>query len=272
MSIITISRGTMSGGKMLAEKLAEHLGYRCVSREILVKAACDYGVPESKLIETIQKSPSIFQKLSFERDRYLAYIQASLCEYAKDDNLIYHGHAGHFLLEGVSHVLRVRLVADIPYRIKATMEQFKQTENEAAKYIERVDKERVRWTDFLYGKDWRSPELYDLVLNLERTDLGFVCEMVAHAVKQTQFQVTPESVKAMSDLLLASRLRAILAGIPNLRLDYLSVEADGDAVVIRGKVKSQDFLDAVLAAAKRVPEARTVKSELQVDYRSYGVE
>ena len=27
MSIITISRGTFSGGKAVAEKLAEHLGY-----------------------------------------------------------------------------------------------------------------------------------------------------------------------------------------------------------------------------------------------------
>jgi len=39
MSIITISRGTMSGGKILAETLAERLSYRCISREIIIKAA-----------------------------------------------------------------------------------------------------------------------------------------------------------------------------------------------------------------------------------------
>jgi cytidylate kinase len=272
MSIITISRGTMSGGKKLAEKLADQLGYQCISREIIIKAADDYGVPEGKLFETIQKSPSIFQKLSFDRDRYLAYIRASLCEYAVKDNLIYHGNAGHFLLEGVSHVLRVRLVADMAYRTRATMEQLKCTEKEAVKYIESVDKGRVKWTNFLYGKDWRSPELYDLVFNLERTDLDFVCEMVTHAIRQPPFQVTSESARAMSDLLLASRVRAALAGIPNLRLDHLAVKVDGNAVILRGRVKTQDLLDAVLSAAGQVRGVELVNSELQVDYRSYGVE
>ena len=272
MSIITISRGTMSGGKKLAETLAEKLGYRCISREIIIKAADDYGVPESKLFETIQKSPSIFQKLSFERDRYLAYIQASLCEYAKDDNLVYHGSAGHFLLEGISHVLRVRLVADMPYRTKATMEQFNFTEKDAVKYIERIDRGRVKWTKFLYGVDWSSPDLYDLVFNLERTDLAFVCEMITHAIQQPPFQVTPQSARAMNDLLLASRVRATLAGVSNLRLDHIAVEASGDVVTVRGRVKTQEFLDAALEAAELVPGVETVRNELQVDYRSHGVE
>lgn len=262
----------MSGGKILAETLAERLSYRCVSREIIIKAADDYGVPEGKLFEAIQKSPSIFQKLSFERDRYLAYIQASLCEYAKDGNLIYHGNAGHFLLEGISHVLRVRLVADMPYRIKATIKQFKYSEKEAVKYIERVDKGRVKWTNFLYGKDWRSPELYDLVLNLERTDLDFVCEMITHAIRQPEFQVTEESSKAMNNLLTASRIRAAIAGIPNLRLDHLRVTAENDVVTIGGRVKSQELLDAVMSTAGTVPGAKQVNNEIEVDYRSYGVE
>jgi len=272
MAIITISRGTMSGGKKLAETLAERLGYRCVSREIVIRAADDYGVPEGKLFEAIQKSPSIFQKLTFEREYYLAYIQASLCEYAKDGKLIYHGNAGHFLLEGVSHVLRIRLVADMPYRIRAAMEQFHLSEKEAIKYIDKVDKGRMKWTNFLYGKDWRSPELYDIVFNIDRTDLDFVCEMVSHAVKQPQFQVTPESTRAMHNLLTASRVRASIASIGNVRLDRLTVVADGAEVTIHGRVKTQKLLDAILETAESVPEVDVVKNEVQVDYRSYGVE
>jgi cytidylate kinase len=262
----------MSGGKKLAELLAERLGYRCVSREIVIKAADDYGAPEDKLFEAVQKSLSIFQKLTFERERYLAYIQASLCEYAKDDNLIYHGHAGHFLLQGISHVLRIRLVAGMAYRIKAAMTQLQFSEKDAAKYIARVDKERAKWTDFLYGCDWRSPELYDLVFNLENTDLDFVCEIVAHAVKQPQFQVTSESATAMANLATASRVRAALARLPNVRLDLLTVEADGDTVVVGGRVTSQELRDSVLELALQVPGVSTAKNEVQVDYRRYGVE
>jgi cytidylate kinase len=272
MAIITISRGTMSGGKKLAEMLAERLGYLCVSREIVVKAADDYGAPEGKLFEAVRKSPSIFQKLTFERERYLAYIQASLCEYAKNDNLIYHGHAGHFLLEGISHVLRIRLVADMAYRITAAMEQLQLSEKEAIKHIERVDKERVKWTNFLYGKDWESPELYDMVFNLEHTGLDFVCEMIAHAVAQPQFQVTPESARAMENLLTASKVRAALAGISYLRLDRLEVVADGKSVTLRGRVKSQEQLDSILDVTRTIPEVETVENSIQIDYRGYGVQ
>jgi cytidylate kinase len=272
MAIITISRGTMSGGKKLAEMLAERLNYRCVSREVIIKAASEYGVPEKKLLEAIKKSPSIFQKLTFERERYLAYIQAILCEYAKDDNLIYHGNAGHFLLPGVDHVLRVRLVAEMPYRIKAATSQFDFSEKEAIHYIKEVDKERVKWTKFLYGKDWRSPELYDLVFNLGRTDLNFVCELVICAVKQPEFQATPQSIKAMKDLLLASKLKAALANIQNIRLDLLEICADGKNVVINGRVKSQKLMDNILEVARAMPGVESIENNIQVDYRSYRVE
>ena len=43
MSIITISRGTFSGGRDLAECLAQKLGYPCISREVIVEAAERYG-------------------------------------------------------------------------------------------------------------------------------------------------------------------------------------------------------------------------------------
>lgn len=272
MAIITISRGTMSGGRQLAEMLADKLQYSCVSREIIIKAASDYGVPEDKLFDAMKKSPSIFQKLTFEREQYLAYIQATLCEYAKNDNLIYHGNAGHFLLPGVSHVLKVRLLAEMPFRIKAAMEQFKFAEKEAINYIKRVDRERDKWTKFLYGQDWRSPELYDLVFNLGRTDLYFVSELIARAVELPEFRATPESMKAMNDLATVSRTRAVLAGIHNIRLDLLDISADGNTVVIAGRVKSQKLVDEIIEIAEAMPDVDNVENNIQVDYRSYGVE
>jgi cytidylate kinase len=272
MAIITISRGTMSGGKQLAEMLADRLKYRCASREIIVEAANKYGVPENKLLDAIRKSPSIFQKLTFEREQYLAYIQAILCEYAKDDNLIYHGNAGHFLLPGVSHVLRIRLVAEMPYRIKAAMAQFSLSEKEAINYIKQVDRERVKWTKFLYGKDWRSPELYDLVFNLGRTDLDFICELIVHAVKQPEFQATPQSTIAMNNLLLASKVRGALASIHSVRLDLLEIHAENGTVTISGKVKSPKLLDEILEMADGIPGVDNINNKVRVDYRGYGIE
>ncbi|MGC9027548.1 MAG: cytidylate kinase family protein, partial [bacterium] len=49
MAIITISRGTFSGGQMLAECLAKKLGYKSISREILIEVAEKYGISENNL-------------------------------------------------------------------------------------------------------------------------------------------------------------------------------------------------------------------------------
>ena len=272
MAIITISRGTMSGGQKLAQMLCEKLGYKCISREVIIKASDEYGVEENKLFEAMRKSPSILQKLTFEREQYLAYIQASLCEYAKDDNLIYHGHAGHFLLKGISHVLRIRIIADMPYRIKAAMEQQGLTKKEAEKYIKQVDKERMKWTKFLYGKDWTSAELYDMVINLENSDLNYICQLIICAVNQPRFQTSPESTKLMNDLLIASRVRAALATISQIRLGTLDIIANDGEVSIQGRSRSQEISDSILEVAAKVPGVVKITSNVEVDYRSYKIE
>jgi len=60
MGVITISRGSYSKGKEIAEKLAIKLGYDCISREILLKASDDFNVPEAKLIRALHDAPSFF--------------------------------------------------------------------------------------------------------------------------------------------------------------------------------------------------------------------
>jgi hypothetical protein len=46
MSIITISRGSYSRGKEVAEKVAAALGYECISREILLAARVQAALVE----------------------------------------------------------------------------------------------------------------------------------------------------------------------------------------------------------------------------------
>ena len=49
MSIITISHEAFGDGRAVAERVAAILGYRCISREVLVKASQRYGISEAKL-------------------------------------------------------------------------------------------------------------------------------------------------------------------------------------------------------------------------------
>ncbi|MCP3859513.1 MAG: cytidylate kinase-like family protein, partial [Phycisphaeraceae bacterium] len=69
MPVITISRGTFSGGLELAECIASTLDVGCVSREVLVDAAEASGLPLTDLSEAVEKPPSIIDRLSWDRHR-----------------------------------------------------------------------------------------------------------------------------------------------------------------------------------------------------------
>ena len=135
MAIITISRGTFSGGQTVAECVAERLGYRCISREVLVDAAGQYGVPLEKLSKALDDAPGFLERLTTERVNYLAYIQAALCKEVEHGEVVYHGHGGHLLLSGLPHVLSVRVVADMEFRIRAAMDRRHLSRDEAIQFI-----------------------------------------------------------------------------------------------------------------------------------------
>ena len=58
MAIITISRGSYSRGEEVAQKVAQKLGYECISRDILLEASKEFNIPEIKLVRAIHDAPS----------------------------------------------------------------------------------------------------------------------------------------------------------------------------------------------------------------------
>ncbi|HEX6513273.1 MAG TPA: cytidylate kinase family protein [Chloroflexota bacterium] len=240
MAIITISRGSLSGGQQLAERAASQLGYRCISREVLLEAAARYGVPEMKLSELFEKKPSFWEWLTRSRERYLVFIQAAMCEAAQSGDLVYHGQAGQELLAGISHVLKVRLIAPLERRALTAMEQRGLDHEAATRHIQRIDDERYRRMRDLFNVDWRDPALYDVVLNLQRMSINTAVEMVVGLAKQAEFQPTPESTRAMENLTVAARVKATLLANPTTNDIPLDVQADGGIVRISGVITAID--------------------------------
>ena len=228
----------------LAESVARKLGYKCISREVLTQAANQYGVDEDALRRALEDKPGILERMTAERIHYLACIRAALLHEAKDDDLVYHGHAGHLLLKGVPHVLKVRVVADMEFRIKSAMERNKLGRDEAIRYIKKVDDERERWTRFLYHVDWRDPSLYDLVINLDRMSIDSASQLVCDAVKLAEYRATPDWDALRNDVVLAAAMRAKIAVDKTTRDADRGVEitSKGGVVTIGGKVDS--LLDA----------------------------
>ena len=227
---------------MAGERVAERLGYRCLSRETnLETAAREYGVPAEDLAVAMEKRPAFWLRVLGERTAHLTFVRAALCAQARADNLVFHGHVGHLLLPGVSHIIRVRVFADLDYRVTAAREQQGLGPAEALAYIDKVDKERRQWVRFLIGVEWDDPNLYDVVLHLSRVSLGTACEMVTCLTESDAFKATPDSRRAMENLWLASRVAAKLAVDPRTRDVAVEVVAEGGIVTITGETRSQSL-------------------------------
>lgn len=252
MSVITISRGSFSGGKVLAECLSRKLGFRCIDRDVIVERAAAYGVSQDDIRQALEKPPGFFGRFDHKRYRYLALVQVALAEEVRTGRVIYHGLAGHLLLKGGQPILRTRIVAPMEFRIQTVQDRLKYTRKEAISYIQKVDEDRRRWVQFLYGVDWRDPSLYDLVLNLEYMTIEEACRIISSLILDKSFEFTPECQQRMDDLALASRIRAELATHPATSDLELEVVAQNGTIAIEGKVPTLEQINAVKRVARAV--------------------
>jgi cytidylate kinase len=264
MSIITISRGTASGGQALAECVAAKLGWPCLSNEVIIEAAKRYNVPEPELVKAFEKAPTFWEKHTASRRMYLSFVQASMCEYAERGNLVYHGHAGHELLPGIRHVLKVRLVAPLEYRIGAVMARNLRLDRKGAtRYIHQVDEERTSRMRYLFDVDWRDPYQYDLVLSLDKLTVDSACDLVIQAVQWEQFQPTEGSRRALQNMALSSRIRATLDAHPQFSLYNIGVAVKDDAVTLTGNLPSDDAIQQVISIAEQASGVKQVLNQLR---------
>src|SRR5208282_1793851 len=101
---------------------------------------------------------------------------------------------------GGQPILRTRIIAPMEFRIQMVQARLKYSQREAIAYIEKVDEDRRKWTQFLYGVDWGDPSLYDIVLNLEHIDIEEACHIISSMVIERCFEFTPECQQKMDDL------------------------------------------------------------------------
>jgi cytidylate kinase len=259
MQIVCISRGTHVGGKELAERLAEKLDYKCLSREELLDAATKEGIQIGKLEMAMVRPGSFTERLALEREYFLAFVTDYLCDRAMESSLVYHGRTGHLLLSGVSHVLRVRAVADMEYRINATMMRLGVDRQKARRYLTEVEDDIRRWVHTLYGISWEDAAHYDFIVNLSQMNPGNAAATLVSAAQLSDFQMTPASLKAMLNLRLAAKARILLARDERTWKASFKVRADNGVVTVTylpQDAKLADAIPAVLEPLEGIEDIR----------------
>ena len=220
MPIIFVCSVPFGGGERMARILAEKLGYAFLSRDDVVAKANECGIPVGKLEVATVKKPAVRERLARLKERYLAVATATICEKAAEGNLVYYGRAGHFLLPGVSHVLRVRVIPEHVQRLDTVVQRTKLPRGKAETLLHDVDADIRSWVQFVHGVDMDDLHRYDLVVNLEHLSIENAAMAVCGIADLPDFRPTPASRKAMEERLLLARARIRLA------LDERSADAD----------------------------------------------
>ena len=263
MAIIVVSTQMGAGGPEIGMALGQHLGYRYVDQELLQDAGRRYGLAEEKLSHLDESKPTIFERFDAETRHHITVLQTTLLELAELDNCVFMRGGGQWLLRGVPHVLRVRVLAPFEHRVKcwirrvAAMTGETPNQRAAADFVRRDDSEKSGRMRYLYEVDINDPMLYELMVNTERQTYDSVVQMLETVVRRPEMATTDASRKLVAARALASRVQVALATHPETRRYRITVEAQDGVVTLEGTAA----LDHAVDVARSVPGVRDVRTQ-----------
>jgi cytidylate kinase len=260
MPVIFISRGTMSGVRLLVDCLHDRSGIRCISSEDLEKIVNQHGDLATRIVEKLVTATSAYAQFSELRWPYIVLMRQALLEEIRHDSMIYHGYSGHLLLPRLRHFVRVRIEAPLNMRVEMTMQRLSCDEEKAREYINEQDDRRVKWARFMFAQDIRNMMLYDLNLNMGHMTLEAACEIIKNLIEEPDFQATPESQAEVDRLYLATNIEEALVTDPRTASVEISAEVDkDDGIRLIGPYLDDPELETVIEIAKSVPGVDTVQ-------------
>jgi cytidylate kinase len=171
---ITISRLPGSGAEMIAQHVAEELGFDYYDNNIVEKVA-ENSKLSAALIRTLdekRKSMVADWLLYLVSDRYLwreeflrklAEIFATL---GKHGQAVILGRGAGFIIPP-KEALRVLIVAPLEARVRKVMKDLSLSKEEAKKRIDMIDSERKGYVRQFFQVDMMDPLHYDLVVNTD---------------------------------------------------------------------------------------------------------
>lgn len=190
---IALSREVGARGTVVARELGERLGWPVYDHEILERLSRELKSHPRRLAEMDEKHANLLtefiESFSIEpivsEDAYVRRLIKTLQALAAQGACVIVGRgAAQLLLPETT--LRVRLVADLDDRIGVMSQRLGMPRPEAARYVEKKDRERDRFVKHHFHKDPADPRLYDLVLNSSRFSAAECADIILEALRRLQ--------------------------------------------------------------------------------------
>ncbi len=197
--VITIGREFGSGGRELAVKLSEALGYEYYDREIIEEIAKRTELSEKYVQQVIEHDPhsyfpitvghtfSYIHQYGIERQHAVYREQCEvLKQMAEASNCIIVGRCADFILKDYKP-LRIFVYSNMEQKIKRCKERANVeehfTDKQLKKQIKSIDKNRARYYRFYTGIEWGDKLNYDICINTATMDLDDVVKMLVKMLK-----------------------------------------------------------------------------------------
>lgn len=205
MAVITISRQFGAGGKTMGKLIAKKLNYTLVDEDIIEKVAekakvsvdwvQDFEKEAGSTLQTFMSgliSKSYVERiLGKERGflneaKYVETLRDVITQIAKDDNVVFIGRGGQYILQDHPKAFHILLIAEKLDRINFMKKHYHLSYGEATQVVETMGKRRTKLYKSFGKKDYDQPELYHVVLNMSKLSMeeasDFVYRMVADLV------------------------------------------------------------------------------------------
>jgi cytidylate kinase len=234
MHFITFSRKMGTNGTEVARQVANKLGYQFYDTEAIENAAREMGFLEN-VKEIDEKAPSLFQRLfshkpAIELDR----LNSIVYELAKKGSAVFLGRGGHILLKSFNCALHIRVTASIERRVQNLIQRGFHREG-ALKAIERSDHERGTFIKFAFGVDWENPNLYDLVLNMDKLSVNLAVNTILDMARSEEIKAC--SIDAVKSMEMMGLVRRAEAALIEAGLTYGPTTSISVSVVEPGKIR-----------------------------------
>lgn len=264
MAILTVSREYGSGSKEIIREIMSSLHYSLVDKKVVLKDVAESGVKwETWAKELDHTSPSLWEKYDRSFRGFGALLQSILFGYALQDDVILKGRGANFLLEGIPHAYRVRLVAPLEKRIAYIAMRDSLDSETAQLVIERADAEKAGFVHALYGKNVKKAKHYDAVFDTGEQTAEEITDIIKKSLKERDELKTPEAVKLLSMRAVSAKIKAKLFMDPRLYVPVLDVDCTETDIVLRGIVRNSDQFKRIAAAAKETAGEWPLKVELR---------
>ena len=200
--IITISREFGTGGHEVGRKLADKLGINFYDDELINIAAEKMGFNENYVRDNEESIPDfsfsgMFSGVSTYTASPADQIQENqfdlIRELAAKESCVIVGRAADYILREDPCCVSVFVFAPMEARIKrlakdtthykAYLPEENYTEDQLLKAVKYIDKQRRKFYEFYTENQWGERDVYDLLINTERTGIDGAVDIIETYIK-----------------------------------------------------------------------------------------